>query len=154
MALPWDILLPMDTKRDHHGLGEADLATALDQHGIHPTPQRVKIAAILMAAPQHLSADQILTLVNQGGYRVSKATVYNTLALFGECGLVREVIVDPAKVFYDSNTRPHHHFYNVDTGMLTDFDAGELSVAQMPLPPEGTVAEGLDIVIRVRNQRC
>ncbi|MFN2310387.1 MAG: Fur family transcriptional regulator, partial [Gammaproteobacteria bacterium] len=86
----------------------------LRSHGITPTQQRVEIAQVLFARHQHLSADQVLTQVNAHDASVSKATVYNTLGLFAEKGLLREVIVDPAKVFYDSNLDPHHHLFHMD----------------------------------------
>lgn len=124
----------------------------LQRHGIIPTQQRVEIAMIMLAGYQHLSADQVLSKVNQGGATVSKATVYNTLGLFAERGIIRQVIVNPTKVFYDSNTAPHYHFYNVDNGTLTDFDAHVLQISDIPPVPEGTVAEGIDIIIRVCNK--
>ncbi|MGR8950396.1 MAG: Fur family transcriptional regulator [Gammaproteobacteria bacterium] len=124
----------------------------LRSHGIQATAQRVEIAAILLAAKQHLSADQVLTSVNNSGGPVSKATVYNTLGLFAERGLVRQVIVDSTKVFYDSNTAPHYHFYNVDDGALMDVEADLVPIEQLPSAPEGTFADGVDIVIRIRNQ--
>ncbi|QKT02964.1 transcriptional repressor [Ectothiorhodospiraceae bacterium 2226] len=124
----------------------------LQAHGIQPTQQRVDIGEILFAQPQHMSAEQVLTLVNQDQPgSVSKATVYNTLGLFAEKGLVREVIVDPSKVFYDSNTSDHHHFYNVDTGALTDVDAEHVAVTRLPQLPDGTEAAGVDIIIRIRS---
>ena len=119
--------------------------------GVTPTQQRVEIAAILFARDQHMSADQVLSLVNDTSSRVSKATVYNTLGLFAEKGLVREVIVDPTKVFYDSNTSNHHHFYNADTGHLMDIDPTPIKIQDLPALPEGTVAEGVDVIIRIRE---
>ncbi|MNC92361.1 hypothetical protein D3C83_87680 [compost metagenome] len=77
--------------------------------------------------------------------------MYNTLNLFLEKKLVREVIVDPNKVFYDPNTTPHHHFYNVDTGELTDIDAGPITISGLPRLPEGMTTEGVDIIVRVRS---
>lgn len=139
-----------DTKLDN----AAKLARLLQAHGITPTAQRVEIAGLLLARHQHLSADQVLARVNdRGSAHVSKATVYNTLGLFAEKGLVRQVIVDPAKVFYDSNVAPHHHFYNVDTGALTDFEAPGLPVASLPALPEGTESAGVDVIVRVRNRQ-
>ena len=124
----------------------------LQKHGIQVTAQRVEIAAILLAEKQHLSADQVLSRVNGDSKSVSKATVYNTLGLFAERGLVHQVLVDSTKVFYDSNTAPHYHFYNVDDGTLVDVEADLVPIAQqLPAAPEGTVADGVDIVIRVRN---
>ena len=128
-----------------------EIAQKLQAHGILPTPQRVDIAAIFFTADQHLSADQVLARVGKEGGAVSKATVYNTLGLFAERGLLSQVIVDSTKVFYDSNTRPHYHFYNVDDGVLTDVDASRLPLEDLPQPPGGTYAEGVDIVIRIRN---
>ena len=123
----------------------------LKQVDINPTQQRIQIAQILFARPQHLSAEQVMAIVNSESPQVSKATVYNTLGLFASKGLVREVIVDPSKVFYDSNTGSHHHFYNVDTGQLTDIDSCDIRVENMTNLPQGTVAEGIDVIIRVRS---
>lgn len=122
-------------------------------HDVNPTQQRVEIAQVLLSAPQHLCADQVLAMVNRHKATVSKATVYNTLGLFARKGLVREVIVDPSKVFYDTTTHPHHHFYNVDTGELTDVEADAMLLGRMPDLPAGTEADGIDIVIRVKKQR-
>lgn len=124
----------------------------LQDHGITPTQQRIEIAQVLFAQPQHLSADQVLAQVNETRAVVSKATVYNTLNLFARKGLVREIIVDPTKVFYDSNTTEHHHFYNVDTGMLSDIEQGQLDMPGVPDVPDGTVPVGVDVIVRVRSE--
>ena len=83
---------------------------------------------------------------------VSKATIYNTLGLFASKGLLREVIVDPSRVFYDSNTGHHHHFFNVDSGTLSDIQADQLPIGDLPSLPEGTEVDGVDVIVRVRNQ--
>lgn len=128
-----------------------EIAKLLEGRGVHVTPQRLDIAEHVLSRPQHLSADQILSAARAAGSRVSKATVYNTLKLFCERGLVRTVEVDPARQYYDSTCEAHHHFYNVDTGELTDIpvDAVELAV-RTALPP-GTQQAGVDVVIRVRS---
>ena len=128
-----------------------NLIELLREHEINPTHQRIEIARALFSRGEHVSADQILAIVNDRHLETSKATVYNTLNLFLQKGLIREVIVDPNKVFYDPNTQPHHHLYNVDTGELTDIDAGAMSVSGLPRLPEGTVAEGVEIIVRVRS---
>ena len=122
-------------------------------NGITPTLQRVEIAQILFAKPQHLSAEEVLTMVNKTGGQVSKATVYNTLGLFAKEGLIREVIVDPVKVFYDPTTVPHHHFYNVDTGSVMDIEADTVVLERLPDLPQGTTAAGVDVIIRVRSEQ-
>jgi Fur family transcriptional regulator, iron response regulator len=128
------------------------LVEMLRQHGISPTHQRIEIAYALFARGEHLSADQILATVNNRHSETSKATVYNTLNLFREKKLIREVIVDPHKVFYDPNTNAHHHIYNLDTGELTDIDASQIEIAGLPQPPEGMVTDGVDIIVRVRSR--
>jgi Fur family iron response transcriptional regulator len=115
-----------------------------------PTRQRVDIAHALFARCAHLSAEQLLHAVNADHGEVAKATIYNTLSLLLEKGLIREVIVDPGRVFYDPNTEPHHHFYNVETGELIDIQADDLHLTGLPKPPSGTVTEFVDVIIRIR----
>jgi len=127
------------------------LVEMLRHHDINPTHQRIEIAHALFTRGEHLSADQILAIVNDRHSETSKATVYNTLNLFLEKRLIREVIVDPSKVFYDPNTEPHHHIYNVDSGELTDIDASRIEVSGLPQLPDGMVTDGVDIIVRVRS---
>jgi Fur family iron response transcriptional regulator len=128
----------------------AVMSERLRSHGIAPTHQRIEIANALFTRCEHQSADQIMAVVNAHHSETSKATVYNTLRLFLEKGLVREVIVDPSKIFYDPNTAPHHHFYNLDSGELTDIPVDSLQVAGMPTLPEGMLAESIDVIVRIR----
>lgn len=130
-----------------------NLAQVLREHGINPTHQRIEIAHALFSRGAHLSADQILAIVNDRHFESSRATVYNTLNLFLEKKLIREVIVDPNKVFYDPNPQPHHHIYNVDTGELTDIEASHIAISGLPPLPEGMVAEGVEVIVRVRGAR-
>ncbi len=132
-------------------LSKSEVISLLERHDIIPTQQRVEIAQVLFARPQHLAAEQVLSLVNQEQSVASKATVYNTLGLFANKGLIREVIVDPTRIFYDPSTNPHHHFYNVDTGSLMDIEDEQVTIANFPNPPEGTVTEAVDVIVRVRN---
>lgn len=126
------------------------LIALLRAHEIVPTHQRLEIAYVLFSRGRHLSADQILAFVNERHAETSKATVYNTLNLFRDRGLIREVIVDPRRVFYDPNTQPHQHLYNIETGEITDIDADALTVTGLPELPPGMVTDGVDIIVRVR----
>lgn len=129
-----------------------DIVNKLKSSGVSPTSQRVEIAQALFARPQHLSAEQILKMVNEDSdSKASKATVYNTLGLFAKKGLIKEVIVDPSKVFYDSTVTEHFHFYNTDTGELTDIPEGVINIDQLPESPEGTVSTGLEVIVRIKN---
>lgn len=142
----------MDTPLVTPPVTRDDVATVLQQAGVSLTPQRIEIAAILLERTQHLSADQVLARLHQADAAVSKATVYNTLGLFAELGLVREVMVDATRVFYDSNTATHYHFYNVDDGVLIDFPSSDALIEELPVPPPGTQTDSVDVVIRVRNR--
>lgn len=135
----------------HHKYTRDNLPEVLRGHGINPTHQRIEIAHAIFSQGEHLSADRILALVNDRASETSKATVYNTLNLFLEKKLIREVIVDPSKVFYDPNTEPHHHFYNVDSGELTDIDARNIHVTGLPALPHGMATAGMDIIVRIRS---
>jgi Fur family iron response transcriptional regulator len=128
------------------------LVDLLRRHDVNPTHQRIEIAHALFSRGEHLSADQVLAIVNDRHSATSKATVYNTLNLFLGKKLIREVIVDPNKVFYDPNTEPHYHFYNSDTGELTDIEASRIEVSGLPQLPEGMVTDGVDIIVRVRSR--
>ena len=127
-----------------------NMANLLRTHGINPTHQRIEIAYALFGRQEHLSADQIMVAVNDRHSETSKATVYNALNLFKQHKLIREVIVDPSKVFYDPNTSPHHHFFNLETSELTDIDATAVQINGLPQLPKGMVMEGVDVIVRIR----
>lgn len=133
--------------RPYAGESVSDLLRA---HAITPTHQRMQIAQVLFEKRWHPSADQILAAVNVRYAETSKATVYNTLKLFLEKGLVRQMIVDPSKVFYDANTNVHHHFYDVASGEITDIPAAGVRVDGLPPLPAGMVTAGIDIIVRTR----
>ena len=83
---------------------------------------------------------------------VSKATVYNTLGLFARRGLVRKVRVDPSRVFYDSNPREHHHFYDLRTGELIDIDKERIEIGDFPDLPAGARIVGIDVLVRIQGR--
>jgi len=126
------------------------IEATLRDAGVKLTRQRLEIARVLFSGPGHLSADKILGLVNAGRSTTSKATVYNTLKILLARGLIRAVVADPNKVFYDRNTSAHHHFYDVRTGELTDIDADSVVVTGLPPLPKGAITEGVDILVRIR----
>ncbi len=132
-------------------MSRSEILAKLEDHGVLPTPQRLEVADILLSEPQHLSADQILDRLREGGSTVSKATVYNTLNLFEKRGLIKECLVDPERRFYDSSTQPHHHFYNADTGELSDIPMSDIELSGLPQLPAGTQLEAAELIVRVRN---
>lgn len=130
-----------------------EVQSKLRAHGVLPTSQRVEVAELIFSRPQHLSADQIIDRLRTKGSNVSKATVYNCLKIFSESGLVKEINVDATRKYYDSTTHPHHHFYHVETGELTDIADEKISIMNLPPLPKGTEKEGVEVLIRVRDQQ-
>jgi len=128
-----------------------ELARRLEAHGILPTAQRLRIAGVLLAAPQHMSAEQLLAQLKALGGRVSKATVYNTLNLFASRGLIRPLSVDGVRAWFDSNVEAHYHFHDVDSGALTDVAVPEVQFSRLPDVPAGMEVAGIDLVIRLRK---
>ncbi len=133
-------------------LERSEVITMLQHFKISPTRQRVEIAEFLFQRPQHLSAEKILDGVTSEGKRVSRATVYNTMGLFSSKGVVREILIDRERVFYDSNTQVHQHLYNVDTGELTDIYDAEIDMVSAPELPEGLKIVDTDIVFKVTSR--
>lgn len=127
-------------------------AQRLSACGIRPTAQRVQIALLLLSAPQHLSAEQILASLRATDARVSKATVYNTLNLFAAHGLIRQLSVDGSRAWFDSNVNAHYHFHDLHSGALIDVPVPEVEFSRLPAPPPGTEFAGIDIVIRLRKK--
>ena len=125
----------------------------LADHRVKPTQQRIVIAEALLAEPAHLSAEQIIAAVRAAGERISKATVYNTLKVLVESGLIRQIHLDPNRSVYDSTRGSHHHFHDVDNGVLWDIKADDIEFSRFPALPEGMEAAGIEVVIRVRRRK-
>ncbi|NJD32773.1 MAG: transcriptional repressor [Gammaproteobacteria bacterium] len=124
----------------------------LEQRGVRPTSQRVRVAELLLTSPCHLTAEQILASLRQSSGRVSKATVYNTLKLFVEQGLARPIHADPERCVYDSTMTPHHHFQDLATGEMIDIPPDQLSFAKMPPLPPGMEVADVEVVVRLRRK--
>ncbi len=129
-----------------------DVVKLLGRNSITITPQRVDVAEVLFARAQHVSAEQIIDQLKTHGKSVSKATVYNTLNRFVSKGIAKIVNVNPERAFYDSVTTHHHHFYNEDTGEITDIPGEHIVLQHTPEVPMGTELSGVEVVINVRNR--
>jgi len=146
------IITPMTHVAGSAGVSGSEVARRLQSCGIRATEQRLRIAKVLLAAPQHLSAEQITEALESLGGHVSKATVYNTLNLFAKHGLIRQLNVDGMRAWFDSNVEAHYHFHDQDTGQLSDVALPEVEFAKLPPPPPGMEFAGIDLVIRLRRR--
>ena len=123
--------------------------------GFRPTRQRLALAGLLFPKPghkQHLTATALYAMAKKAKIGVSLATVYNTLNQFTQAGLLREVTVSPGPSFFDTNTAPHHHVLNEDTGALTDLAPGRVKIKGIPRPPKGSEIAQVDVVVRMRKK--
>ncbi len=131
----------------------AEVARRFREFGLRPTRQRMALARLLFGADdRHVTAEQLHQEASERGIKVSSATVYNTLHLFTEAGLLREVAVDGTRTYFDTNTRHHYHFYDEVKGMLTDIPADAIRIAGLPTPPDGRCVERVDVVVRVSGK--
>ena len=118
--------------------------------GLRPTRQRLALSKLLFdQGDRHLTAEQLHGEAIGANVRVSLATVYNTLHQFTKAGLLREVVVEPGRSYFDTNVSDHHHFYFEDSCQLVDIPCDQVMLADMPTPPEGTKLSRVDVIIRV-----
>ncbi len=118
--------------------------------GLRPTRQRLALAKLLFEDGDcHVTAETLHAQAQGASIRVALATVYNTLHQFTAAGLLREIVVDAQRSYFDTNTSDHHHFYFEDTGALEDIPGERVAVANLPEPPAGTVVQRVDVVVRV-----
>ena len=120
--------------------------------GLRPTRQRLALAKLLFeGGDRHVTAEILHGEARAASIRVSLATVYNTLHQFTAADLLREIVVDSQRSYFDTNMSDHHHFFHEKTNQLMDIPGDEIVVAQMPPPPPGTVVKRVDIVVRLNN---
>lgn len=129
---------------------EDEMRRMLRHSGLRATRQRVGLAWLIFGhGHRHVSADALISEARAAGLGVSPATVYNVLNQFTDCGLLREIVVDPRRTYFDTNTGHHHHFFHEDDATLVDIPADALEVATLPAPPAGTSVVGVDVIVRV-----
>jgi Fur family iron response transcriptional regulator len=99
-----------------------------------------------------VTAEELHEEAVSGGLPVSLATVYNTLHQLTEAGLLRELSVDGARTYFDTNIGDHHHFYCEEDGSLIDIDGDSIAVSGVPHPPGGAKLKRVDVIVRVTRR--
>ena len=121
--------------------------------GLRPTRQRLALAKILFeGGDRHITAEMLHAEVLGANVRVSLATVYNTLHQFTSCGLLREIVVDSSRSYFDTNTTEHHHFFMENSGDLVDIPGDEIVVSRVPQVPDGHEVKRVEVIVRVGEQ--
>ena len=129
-----------------------DIMELLRDAGLRPTRQRRSLAQQLFSGnDRHVTAEQLHSESLGQGVSVSLATVYNTLHQFTTAGLLRELVVDSGRSYFDTNISAHHHLYFEDSGKLLDVSGDNIAIGELPALPEGAEVSRIDIIIRVRN---
>ena len=140
-------MVQRDGKSQHEHAAEK-----LRAAGLRPTRQRMELAAHLFSGPdRHVTAESLHEEVVGSGIKVSLATVYNTLHQFTDAGLLRQVVVDAARGYFDTNTGDHQHFFVEEDGELIDIPGEAIQVAGVPVPPPGMTVDRVDVVVRVKK---
>jgi Fur family iron response transcriptional regulator len=118
--------------------------------GLRPTRQRLALARLLFdGGDRHISAEQLHNEAVAGNIRVSLATVYNTLHQFTDAGLLREIVVDAGRSYFDTNVSEHHHFFYERSGKLCDIPAEMIGVTKIPEAPVGLRISRVEVIVRV-----
>src|SRR5450755_3993700 len=129
-----------------------DATHRLRSAGLRPTRQRIELVGLLFGGcDRHMTAESLHAEAARAGVQVSLATVYNTLHQFTAAGLLRQVVVDAARGYFDTNTGDHQHFFLEDEGTLIDIPGEAIKVAGIPSAPPGMTVDRVDVVIRVKK---
>ena len=131
-------------------IAQANITTRLRDAGLRPTRQRLALAHLLFSqGDRHITAEMLHAEAMQGGISVSLATIYNTLHQFTQAGLLREVAVEGAKTYFDTNISDHFHFFFEKDGILLDIEGGDLTIGNLPEPPKGMEITRVDVLVRL-----
>lgn len=133
----------------------ANALETLRTAGLRPTRQRLALARLLFdGSDRHVTAEQLHGEAVAAAVPVSLATVYNTLHQFMGAGLLREVVVNPGRSYFDTNVSDHHHFFYEDSGQLVDIPSADIAVTNLPPPPVGAAIRRVDVIIRVERAQA
>jgi Fur family iron response transcriptional regulator len=132
-------------------LPSPELAGRLRTAGLRLTRPRLALARLLYeGGDRHITAEQLAGEASAALIPVSLATVYNVLHQFTAAGLLREVVVEPGRSYFDTNIDYHHHFFCEASGALRDIAGQDITVSGIPLPPAGTEISCVEVMVRVR----
>jgi Fur family transcriptional regulator, iron response regulator len=137
-----------DLSADLHG----PAAERLRAHGLRPTRQRMALSGMLFdGRDRHVTAEMLHDEARSLGHDLSLATVYNTLHQFTDAGLMRQVVVDGDKTYFDTNVSDHHHFFHERSRELVDIPAGAIRVEGLPKAPSGATVARIDVIVRLKD---
>ena len=120
--------------------------------GLRPTRQRIALAKLLFeGGDRHVTAESLHAEAQDAAIRVSLATVYNTLHQFTASGLLREIVVDSQRCYFDTNTSDHHRFFFEGSNRLEDIPGDEVVLSRLPEPPVGKSVKRIDVFVHLQE---
>jgi Fur family transcriptional regulator, iron response regulator len=141
------------SRTDMTGCPWHDVKAMLRKVGLRPTRQRMALGWILFGkGDRHLTAEMLYEEAIKAKVPVSLATIYNTLHQFTEVGLLRQVAVEGARAYFDTNVTSHHHFFIEGRDELLDIPSTDVVVGKTPAAPEGYEVARVDVVVRLRKK--
>lgn len=129
-----------------------DEVSILRDHGINPSAQRVAVAEYVLHTDEHPSADEVWSRVRRRFPHVSRATVYNTVNLFVEKGLLRHLVLTEGRVVFDPKTDDHHHFIDEESGRIHDVPWEAIKISNAP-KLDGFEVREYHVVMRGKRTR-
>jgi Fe2+ or Zn2+ uptake regulation protein len=120
--------------------------------GIQPTPQRVAVAEFVLRTDTHPTADEVWAVVRRRCPTLSRATVYNTLNLFAEKGLLKLQPLKDGVIVFDAHVEPHHHLIDDETGKVFDVPWNAVKIAGAATV-DGFEVREYQVVMRGRRRR-
>jgi Fur family transcriptional regulator, iron response regulator len=142
----------MSNRKRADNEASAKIGARLRAAGLRPTRQRTALAGILFREhDRHVSAEALHEEAIRAGFKVSLATVYNTLHQFTQAGLLQQVVVDASRCYFDTNMGDHQHFYCPDEETLIDIPGNDIKVTGWPAAPKGTTVERVDVIVRLKR---
>jgi Fe2+ or Zn2+ uptake regulation protein len=129
-----------------------DDATILETHGIKPSAQRMAIACYVLHTGDHPSADEVWANVRRAFPMVSRATVYNTLNLFVEKGLLRQLVLTEGRLVFDPKVDKHHHFIDEESGKIYDLPWDTMQVSRVE-QLEGFDVRDYQVLVRGKKRK-
>ncbi len=129
-----------------------DWLSVLRRAGLRPTRQRLALCRLLFGkGDRHITAETLHGEIQEEGLSISLATVYNTLHQFTDARLLKQVVVDPTRTYFDTNLSDHHHFFFEKEGVLCDLPGGKIDMGPTPEAPDGTRIESVDVIVRLAS---
>ncbi|PLX36929.1 MAG: transcriptional repressor [Hyphomicrobiales bacterium] len=129
---------------------QQSLERLLRRAGLRPTQKRLDIARLLFEdGDKHVTAEDVMEFARRNKVRVSQATVYNTLNQLCAAGLLKRIVLDGSRTFFDTNTNDHHHLFHEDDASLQDIPADAISILGLPELNQDETLRSVEIMVRV-----